>query len=42
MDQYLPFDEGVPLRNILFFHQQIHLTPGKCLYNGRRVGEYLS
>jgi hypothetical protein len=36
------YQERVPFRNILFFHQQMLLTRGKCLYNGRRVGEYLS
>src|SRR5258708_17308860 len=29
---------GVPIRNIQFLGQQIRLTRGKSLYNGKRVG----
>jgi hypothetical protein len=41
-DKGLPYEESVPFRNIPFFRQQMLLTQRKCLYNGRRVGEYLS
>ena len=34
--------QGVPLGNNLAFCEQLQLTRKKCLYNGRRVGEYLS
>ncbi len=34
--------EGIPFWNKNTPHQQIPLTGWKCLYNGRRVGEYLS
>jgi hypothetical protein len=34
--------QGVPMGNNLAFCEQLQLTREKCLYNDRRVGEYLS
>jgi hypothetical protein len=36
------FRLGVPMRNILVFPEQMRLTREKCLYNYKRVGEFLS
>jgi hypothetical protein len=36
------FRLGVPMRNIIVFPEQMRLTREKCLYNYKRVGEFLS